>query len=77
MSHSVLTRPLKEGVHINSIHVTTVSSCYVIAVHELSGGTAVDYSDHICQSIDNLASRYSVYTDTECQTVRTNIPGNW
>ena len=66
----------QEGVHINSVHVTTVSSCYVIAVDELPGGTAIDYSDHICQSIDNLASRYSEYTGTEFQTVRTNIIDN-
>ena len=66
----------QEGVHINSIHVTTVSSCYVTAVDELPGGTAVDYSHHICQSIDNLASRYSEYTGTEFQTVRTNIIDN-
>ena len=59
----------QEGVHINSIHVTTVSSCYIIAADELPGGTAVDYSHHICQSIDNLASRYSEYTGTEFQTV--------
>ena len=37
---------------------------------------AVDYSDHICQSIDNLARRYSGYTDTEFQTVRINIIDN-
>ena len=73
----VSMRPLNlDGVHINSIHVTTVSSCYVIAVDEMSGGTAVDYSDHICQSIDNLASRYSEYTDTKFQTTRTNIIDN-
>ena len=66
----------QEGVHINSIHVTTVSSCYVTAADELPGGTAVDYSHHICQSINNLASRYSEYTGTEFQTVRTNIIDN-
>ena len=66
----------QEGVHINSVHVTTVSSCYVIAIYELPGGTAVDYSEYVCQSIDNIASRYSEYTDTKFQTVRINIIDN-
>ena len=37
----------QEGVHINAIHITTESACYVVAVDELPGGTAVDYSEHI------------------------------
>ena len=46
----------QEGVHINSIHITTVDGSYVIAVDELPGGTADDYQQHICDSIDSLAS---------------------
>ena len=34
----------QEGCHINSVYVTTMSSCYVIAVDELTGGTAADYT---------------------------------
>ena len=37
----------QEGVHINAIHITTESACYVVAVDELPGGTAVDYSEHM------------------------------
>ena len=38
----------QEGVHINSIHITMQYACYVVAVDEIPGGTAVDYSEHIC-----------------------------
>ena len=29
------------------VHMTTESACYVVAVDEMPGGTAVDYSEHI------------------------------
>ena len=66
----------QEGVHINAIHITTESACYVVAVDELPGGTAVDYSEHICQSIDHLATTYSNFTHTDLQTNRSNIINN-
>ena len=66
----------QEGVHVNSIHVTTTSNCYVIAVDELPGGTAVDYSQHICGSIDHLATLYSTFTHTDFQKCRTDLIGN-
>ena len=37
----------QEGVNLNSIHVTTESHCYVLAIDELPGGTAVEYSTHV------------------------------
>ena len=36
----------QEGVHVNSIHVTTTTKCVALAVvDELPGGTAEDYAD--------------------------------
>ena len=32
----------QEGVHINSIHITTETQCIVLAVDQLPGGTAHD-----------------------------------
>ena len=66
----------QEGVHINAIHITTESACYVVAVDELPGGTAVDYSEHICQSIDHLSATYSKFTHTDLQTNHRNIINN-
>ncbi len=39
----------QEGVHINSIHVTTCSVCQVVAIDELPGGTAIDYKSHMSE----------------------------
>jgi len=44
----------QEGVHVNSIHVTSSDKCHIIAVDPLAGGTAEDYELHINQSIENL-----------------------
>lgn len=49
----------QEGVHVNSVHITTETKCYAAAVDELPGGTAEDYSTHIIETIDNLASVHS------------------
>ena len=49
--------------HVNSIHVTTENSCYAVA--ELPGGTAQDYSTHICDSIENLASVHAYFHDPD------------
>lgn len=49
----------QEEVHINSIHLTTKEDTNVIAVDELPGGTTDDYHNHICDSVDHLASLYA------------------
>nr|XP_047126045.1 uncharacterized protein LOC124807754 [Hydra vulgaris]XP_047126048.1 uncharacterized protein LOC124807754 [Hydra vulgaris]XP_047126050.1 uncharacterized protein LOC124807754 [Hydra vulgaris] len=49
----------QEGVHINSIHLTSNDKCQVIAVDQLPGGTAVDYANHICNEVDHTALVYS------------------
>ena len=46
----------QEGVHVNVVHLKTESSCMVVAIDQLAGGTAYDYyMTHITKSVDNLA----------------------
>ena len=33
----------QEGVHINSVHITTKENSHVLAINQLPGGTAEDY----------------------------------
>ena len=63
----------QEGIHLNSIHVTTRPSCYIIAVDELHGGSAGDYSKHICESVDHLARFHSEYTGNDSQSCRNTM----
>jgi hypothetical protein len=49
----------QEGVHINSIHLTSKDKCLVVALDQLPGGTADDYENHICNPIDHMAFIYS------------------
>ena len=48
-----------ERVHINSVHLTMKDDREVIAVDELPGGTAEDYSEHVCGSVKQLATTYA------------------
>ena len=57
----------QEGNHVNSIHVTTRTDCLVVAIDELPGGTAEDYSSHIINSFDNLANVHAYFTGEEQQ----------
>lgn len=66
----------QEGVHINSIHLTTKTDCHVIAVDQLAGGTAEDYHSHVCNSIDQLASVYSDFHDEDYQHSRQTMIDN-
>lgn len=65
----------QEGTHVNSIHVTTRTDCYAIAVDELPGGSAEDYSTHIKESIDSIASTYT-YFNEDCKDSREKIIAN-
>ena len=63
------------GIHVNSIHITTKTDCFVhvVAVDELPGGTAEDYYLHITDTFDNLARVYSHFHGTEYQSTRDKI----
>ena len=67
----------QEGAHVNSVHITTKTAAYSVAVDELPGGTAQDYHEHITQSLDNLASVYSSFLGEDfkesCDKLITNI----
>ena len=67
----------QEGVHINSIHFTTQSECYAIAVDELAGGTAQDYHQHICNAVNNLADTYANFHQVEYQSTRKKLVDNF
>ena len=66
----------QEGVHINSVHFTTKDECEVIAIDELAGGTADDYSKHVCGAVDNLAKTYADFHDDDFSFCRATIIGN-
>ena len=66
----------QEGVHINSVHVTTETNCYSVAVDELPGGTAADYHLHICDSVDNLATTYCHFNNEDYPQTRKKIISN-
>ncbi|KAK6183204.1 hypothetical protein SNE40_010731 [Patella caerulea] len=66
----------QEGIHINSIHITTKDETNVIAVDELPGGTTEDYHNHVCDSVDHLAYVYADFHEEEFQHCRTVIINN-
>ena len=71
----------QEGTHINEIHFTTVSQCVCAAIDELPGGTAEDYANHICQTVDRLAETYCHFNrdnEEECdyQDIRQKLINN-
>lgn len=58
------------------MHITTETKCYAAAVDELPGGTAEDYSTHIIETIDNLASVHSYFYNGDYQDTRSKIIDN-
>ena len=67
----------QEGVHINSVHITSKDDCYVISIDQLPGGTAEDYHQHICSSLNRLADIYSTYnTDKSYEVCRRKMIKN-
>lgn len=66
----------QEGVHINSIHLTTKTKFFVVAIDQLPGGTVEDYAEHVTSSIDELAKVYSVFYFCDYQDCRKSIISN-
>ena len=54
----------QEGVHVNSVHITTKDKCQVLAVDQLPGGTAEDYELHITETLDSIVETYCGFHDT-------------
>ena len=63
----------QEGVHVNSIHLTTKTDANVIAIDQLPGGTTDDYHQHVSGSVDHLASVYSDFHEEEYEHCRSSI----
>ena len=57
----------QEGVHVNSVHYTFKPGCLVVALDQLAGERAEDYSRHICDSVDHLAEVYAKFYDKSFQ----------
>ena len=66
----------QEGLHVNSVHITSQDDCLVLAIDQLAGGTAEDYEHHISDSIDRVADVYSRFHDTDFDTCRSMIINN-
>ena len=47
------------GVHFNVLYLSTPTHTYTLAVDELPGGTAEDYSEHILTTVKHIALIYS------------------
>nr|XP_047136574.1 uncharacterized protein LOC124813491 isoform X1 [Hydra vulgaris]XP_047136575.1 uncharacterized protein LOC124813491 isoform X1 [Hydra vulgaris] len=80
MSNSHLTlgfdATTQEGVHINTVHLTSINNCQVIALDQLPGGTAVDYENQICVAVDHLAFIYSNFHSFPFNECRSRIISN-
>ena len=66
----------QEYVHLNSIHFSSKSTCEVVVIDELAGGTVEGYCNHVCSSVDNLADVYVNYHKEEYQFCCSTIIGN-
>ena len=47
------------GIHFNVLYLSTEEKTYTLAVDELAGGTAEDYSQHIIQTVEYLSQIYA------------------
>ena len=45
----------QEGVHFNTLHITTETESILLDVEQLAGGRAMDYAEHIFTTITHLA----------------------
>ncbi|ELU15948.1 hypothetical protein CAPTEDRAFT_190637, partial [Capitella teleta] len=66
----------QEGVHVNSIHVTSPDVCIVLSLEQLPGGTAEDYSWHIISTLQHIAKVYSSYQSLNYSIVFEKIKMN-
>ena len=60
----------QEGLHVNSIHVTSSDQCQLLALDQLPGGTAEDYSLHISQTVDSITDVYCKFYSVDFDETR-------
>ena len=63
----------QEGVHVNTIHFTTNTQCFVAALDQLPGGTAADYAEHVLKTVDRLSLAYCYFMDKDFVQTKENI----
>ena len=51
----------QEGIHVNSVHMTTQNDCLILGLAQLAGGTAKDYANHVIETINHLADVYATF----------------
>ena len=61
------------GSHLSDIHIRTEEQCYLLSIANLPGGTASDYSDHVCSSLQQIAIIYSKYNNKDPIEVTSTI----
>ena len=72
----VFEATMQEGVHVNSVHLAFKTGCLVVPIDQLPGGTAKDYSQHICESVDHLGEVYSQFHHVPFQECREELIKN-
>ena len=58
------------------MHFTIKENCEIIAIDELAGGTADDYSEHVCGAVDHLATTYAHFHGNDFPFCRSTIISN-
>ena len=66
----------QEGVHLNTIHITTKSDWYVLTIDKLPGGTAEDYENHVYETVDRLAEMYAAFQELDYQLCKRQMITN-
>ena len=67
----------QEGVHINSVHITTKDGCNVIAIDQLAVGTAEDNARPVNDSVKRLAEVYAaIHVKAEYEAGRKHMIAN-
>ena len=66
----------QEGIHINVISIHKGHDEYVLALDELAGGTAQDYSNHIFKTFQYLSNLYSEWYGLDGEEVKKKMTLN-
>jgi hypothetical protein len=66
----------QDGDHINTVYITTEKETYAVAIDELPGGLAVDYVQHLQDSIDHLAAVYSTLAGEDFGDIKAKMNSN-
>ena len=62
-----------EGVHVNSVYVTSTDECNVISIDQVAGGTSEDYEVRIPESVNQVVDAYRDLYNIDFDNCRPNI----